>query len=361
MKKRSFIIILLITLNGICFAQGFSTPCGLIYPEKDYKDSFILLQKNVNIERGTKGIFKSEVILDVENVKGSAECSFAYINYYGPTSAGLKSDCISVYINNKLINAVKDDYEDGEKYLFTAVVPLGHFKIKYIIEHGGHEISSSYYCEIENYNIKKWNVSDTYSETISASIYNDVISFDPTDVKLVGIGKQSGNAYFLKSGYISYSSKTKDSYFTIHCQNFYNGYGGGNGSPIPPSIYSEDGKISSATDYIYEFITDAKVVEYRLKYGDYFDYNFTSLLEVLERLNKNELRLLRNAFYAKNNYVFKDEALNTFFNSAICYFPDKSITAEKIKINESEKILIEMIQAAEKGESAEDVFNKYKK
>ena len=85
------------------------------------------------------------------------------------------------------------------------------------------------------------------------------------------------------------------------------------------------------------------------------------MLGVLEKLDKDELRLLRNAFYAKNGYVFKDEALNTFFNSAICYFPDKSITAEKIKINESEKILIEMIQAAEKGESAEDVFNKYKK
>ena len=365
MRKKIIITFILIALSSICFAQGFSTPCDLIYPDDSCKDSFILLQKNVNIQKCGERSFESEVVLDVENTKESVKSTFIYLNPYDPTSRSLDSDSISVYINDKLVKAIKDDdYENGDRYLFTAVVPSGHFKIKYIMKHGGSEISGTYYCEIENYNIKEWRVSDSYSETISASIYNDVISFDPADVKLVGTGKQSGNSYFLKSGYISYSTKKKDSRFSIDCQNFYNGFGGGSGCPIPPSIYSDDEKIHSAIGYIYEFITDARIVEEKLKWdndNDYLNYSFSKLLEVLERLDKDELRLLRNAFYAKNNYVFKDSSLNNFFSSAICYYPDKSVTVDKIKIEKHEKILIEMIQAAEKGESAKAVFDKYKK
>ncbi|BDC94654.1 YARHG domain-containing protein [Treponema bryantii] len=363
MSKRVLITFILIALSSICFAQGFSTPCDLIYPDALYKDSFILLQKNVNIQKCGERSFESEVVLDVENVKGAAESTFIYLNPYDPTSRSLKEDCISVYINNKFVRAVKDNSEDGDMFLFTAFVPEGRFKIKYVMEHGGSEISGTYYCEIENNYIGKWNVSASYSETISASIYNDVISFDPADVKLVGTGKQSGNSYFLKSGYISYSTKKKYSGFSIHCQNFYNGFGGGSGCPIPPSIYSDDEKIHSAIGYIYEFITDARIVEEKLKWdndNDYLNYSFSKLLEVLEKLDKDELRLLRNAFYAKNNYVFKNSSLNNFFSSAICYFPDKSVTVDKIKIEKHEKILIEMIQAAEKGESSESVINKYK-
>ncbi len=364
MKKRSFITFILLVLSSICFAQGFSTPCDLIFPQGDYKDSFILLQKNVNIQKCGERSFESEVVLDVENVKDSAECSFLYINYYDPTSRHLEADCISVFINDKSVKTVKVDYEEGDKYLFKCVVPAGQFKIKYIMEHGGSEISGTYGCDIENYNIKYWNVSDTYSETITASIYDDVISFDPADVKLVGTGKQNGNEYFLKSGYFYYFTKEKDSGFYINCKNLYNGYRGGSGCPIPLSIYTDDQKLPSAIGYIYEFITDAKIIEEKLKWdndNDYLNYSFSKLLEVLERMDKDELRLLRNAFYAKNGYVFKDENLNKYFGSAICYFPDKSMTIDKIKVTESEKIVIEMIQAAEQGESPEAVFNKYKK
>jgi hypothetical protein len=368
MKRKSFIFLILIAIGSFCFAQGRYTPCELIYPDDFCKDSFILQKKTINISKGIKKHFKSEVILDVENVKESTVSTFVYTNLWDPASLELEEDCISVYINDKSVKTVKDIYQPGEKYLFEMQVPSGDFKIKYIIEHNGQEISGKYQCRISNYFIENWNVSDCYSEEMFISLYNDVISFfsndEPTDVKLVGNGKQNGNEYFLKSGYFYYSTKKINSEFNIICKNFYNGCGGdGSGIPVLPSTHNADHKIHSSTQYIYEFISAAKMIECKLRYYNQEFYNdiFEDLINLLnDNLNKDELRILRNAFYAKNGYVFKDENLNKYFSSALCYWPDKSVAINNIKMNESEKILIEMIQAAERGESPEAVFDKYK-
>ncbi len=360
MKRKIIIVFILIAIGSFCFAQGFSTPCNLIYPDDFCKDSFILQKKTINISKSSKKDFKSEVILDVENIKESAESTFVYINFLDITSRSLKEDCISVYINEKLVKTVKDVYQEGDKYLFKMVVPSGRFKIKYIIEHSGHEISGTHYCEISNYFIKNWNVSDSYTEEIVVSLYNDIISFDREGAKLVGKGKQNGNSFFLKSGSIYYSTKECDSDYSIICNSFFNGCGGVSGAPTLPSIYSDDKKVNSAQSYIYQFITAANIVSDELQ-DDYNHSNYENLIEYIKSSSKDELRLFRNAFYAKNNYVFKDASLNDFFSSAICYFPDESITQNSIKISKEEKILIEMIQAAEKGKSPEEVFNRYKK
>ena len=361
MKRKSFIFLILIAIGSFCFAQGHSTPCNLIYPDDFCKDSFILQKKTINISQGSKKDFKSEVILDVENVKESTVCTFVYINFYDPTSWKLEEDCISVYINDKPVKTVKDIYQDGDKYLFEMTVPSGYFKIKYVIEHSGREISGQHYCEISNYFIKNWNVSDSYSEEMFISLYNDIITFDRTNAKLIGKGKREGNSYFLKSGSIYYSTDKRDSYTynTIWCINFFNGCGGGSGAPTLPSIYNSNEKVSSATEYIYQFITAAKIVSEELKY-DWLHDRYEDLLEYIKKSSKEELRLFRNAFYAKNGYIFNDSTLNDFFNTSITYWPDDSVTQSSIKMSKEEKILIEMIQAAERGESPEAVFDKYK-
>ena len=137
MKRKSFIFIILIVIGSICFAQGRYTPCEIIYPDDLYKDSFILQKKTINISQGSKEDFKSEVILDVVNVKESTVSTFVYTNLWEPSSLGLEEDCISVYINDKSVKTVKDIYQPGEKYLFEMQVPSGDFKIKYVIEHSG--------------------------------------------------------------------------------------------------------------------------------------------------------------------------------------------------------------------------------
>ena len=143
---------------------------------------------------------------------------------------------------------------------------------------------------------------------------------------------------------------------SIRCSSLNNGHSGGSGLPVLP--YSAK-KMQSATEYIYEFITAARIIEYELL-GDYEHAPFEELIELLKQMDKNQLRLFRNSFYAKNDYVFKDSSLNNFFSSALCYIPNKSVTVDKIKTEKHEKILIEMILAAEKGESPEDVFDKYR-
>ena len=370
MKRKSFIFIILIAIGGFCFAsESRYTPCEMIYPDDFCKDSFILQKKTINISKGSKKDFKSEVILDIENLKESTISTFIYINFYDLGILELNEDCISVYINNKPVKTVKDINQEGDKYKFEVAVPSGNFKLKYIIEHTGYHISGYHFCNISNYCIKNWNVSASYLEEMFISLYNDVISFfsndEPINVKLVGTGKQNDNEYFLKSGYFNYSTKKINSGFSIICKNFYNGCGGdGSGIPVLPSIYNNDYKIHSSTQYIYEFISAAKIIEAKLRDDGWepIDSNFEDLLSLLnDILNKDELRILRNAFYAKNGYVFKDEYLNKYFSSALCYWPDKSITQESIEFKLSEKILMEMIQAAERDESPEAVFNKYKK
>ncbi len=369
MKRKSFIFLILIAIGGFCFAsESRFTPCEMIYPDDFCKDSFILQKKTINISKGSKKDFKTEVILDIENLKESTISTFIYINFYDLGILELNEDCISVYINDKPVKTVKDINQEGDKYKFEVAVPSGNFKLKYIIEHTGYHISGYHFCNISNYCIKNWNVSASYLEEMFISLYNDVISFfsndEPTDVKLVGNGKQNGNEYFLKSGYFYYSTKKINSEFNIICKNFYNGCGGdGSGIPVLPSTHNADHKIHSSTQYIYEFISAAKMIECKLRYYNQEFYNdiFEDLINLLnDNLNKDELRILRNAFYAKNGYVFKDENLNKYFSSALCYWPDDSVTQNSIKMSKEEKILIEMIQAAERGESPEAVFDKYK-
>ena len=178
------------------------------------------------------------------------------------------------------------------------------------------------------------------------------------------LGRYNPLNSFLKSGYFYYSTKKINSGFSIICKNFYNGCGGdGSGIPVLPSTHNADHKIHSSTQYIYEFISAAKMIECKLRYYNQEFYNdiFEDLINLLnDNLNKDELRILRNAFYAKNGYIFKDSTLNDFFNTSITYWPDDSVTQSSIKMSKEEKILIEMIQAAERGESPEAVFDKYK-
>lgn len=358
MKRKIILASLLILLGSLCFAQGFSTPCFMLYPVESCKDSFILLNKTVNISEG----FISEVVLTVKNLNQTAEGTFTYLDYSDATSFGLRADQISVYINGKQIETVSEDDMSGNRYSFTGSVPKGTFKIKYIVLHGGRDISGETYCEIFSDGIENWNVSETYSDEIHVSVYNDIFScnFDQGgSLKLIGNGKTNGRSYFLSSGYVKYVAGNKHSNFVVWCSNFKNGCGGGSGAPTLPSIYSDDHKVHSPTNYISQFITAAKIISKEL-ISDWNHEHYEDLINYLNISTPEELRLFRNAFYAKNGYVFKDPELNLFFNEALCYIPNKSLKLKSITMADEEKILIEMIQAAEQGNSPEEVFNKYK-
>lgn len=359
MKKKLIIIFLMFALSSICFAQGFSIPCDVIYPVESCKNSFILENKTVKIADDSR----TEVVLTVTNRNQTSESLFTYINYYGATSRSMKADDITVYINGKQVKTFKEAYSEGENFLFTGSVPKGTFKIKCIMNAGGREISGTSYIEIYNDFIKNWNVSESYTEEIYVSMYNDIISFDRKDgtLEFAGKGKQKGDSFFLTSGYVKFTTKNKNSFVTVWKRNYKNGSGGGFGAPTLPSSYDRDKKVYYATDYITQFITAARIVSNEVKGYEYSHDNYKDLIEYLNLATKEELRLFRNAFYAKNGFVFKDPELNKFFDDSICYIPNNTLKQDSIKKTEEEKILIEMIQAAEQGKQPEDVINSYRK
>ena len=65
-------------------------------------------------------------------------------------------------------------------------------------------------------------------------------------------------------------------------------------------------------------------------------------------LSDNELRYLRNFFYAWEGYAFKSADLDSFFRQFTWYIPDPKKTMEQIQLNAETKKLIADIQAEEK-------------
>lgn len=358
MKKILFLLILLFA-GFCCYAQGTIAGDFSIYPDEEFKDSFMLCGRTLSIQDSSFCFYDSYDVINTSNSEEEKAFVFQYnLDVYGSIP---DAERIHVFINSDEIKCSRTDNQEYSigKFYYKCKIPTGHFKLSYIIHDSGHEIGGTANGCINYIEKSKWNVSNRYAENVYISITNDYVTLSDNTFTVLGKGKKDGKTFFLKSGCV-YLNHTM---FDISCQNFNSGYGGGSGCPTLPSIYHDDDKIHSATEYIYEFITAARIVERKLD-GDweYLDNSYNDLLNLLNNtLSKDELRVLRNAFYAKNGYIFKDENLNNYFSSALCYWPDKSVTISNIKMKESEKILIEMIQAAENGQSPEAVFKKYKK
>lgn len=83
------------------------------------------------------------------------------------------------------------------------------------------------------------------------------------------------------------------------------------------------------------------------KYLDFEHDDFVKLAMILNSYNKNQLRLLRNAIYAKHGYVFKSTDLNDFFSESNQYEKNTSITNQNIYFKSKEKWLINVIKTFE--------------
>lgn len=356
--KKIVILGFLFLIGLSCFAQGTVAGGFSIYPDEKCKDSFILCARTASIQDSS---FCYYDVFDVVNCADSKDEKTFVFQYNRDVYGSMPDEeDIRILIDGNEIKCTKiDESYEIKRFYYKCKVPAGHFRISYIIRDSGNEIGGTKNAFLKKIDESLWNVSDEYEENVYISIANDYVTLNNDTFTILGNGKKSGKTFFLKSGCVFVKIKNNRT-IEIECQNFYNGCGGGSGCPTLPSIYNDDKKMHSATEYIYEFITAARIVEEKLERDyEYIDYSFNALIELFKILNKDELRLFRNAFYAKNAYVFKDESLNKYFSSALCYFPDKSVTINNIKTSEAEKILIEMIQAAENDESPEAVFKKY--
>ena len=352
--KRFLVILFFVFLSLNCFAQGTTAGRFTVYPEESSKDSLILCGRTVNL-KGYFNISNTLNLLNNSNSENEAVIIFHYdLSLYGskPSEAS-----VSIYVDNMKLNSfqTKTDDFDYIDFYYKFELPKGHFKLSYSMDDDGSSLGGPDTCYIKRTDEEKWILSDKYEENIYISITNSYVEVENGTFTILGTGKKDGNTFFLKTGCL-FSKGKINSGITIRCSTINDGHSGGSGLPVLP--YSAK-KRQSATEYIYEFITAARIIEYELL-GGYDRAPFEELIELFKQRDKNQLRLFRTSFYAKNDYVFKDSSLNNFFSSALCYIPDKSVTVDKIKTEKHEKILIEMIQAAEKGESPEAVFDKYR-
>lgn len=353
--KRFFVILFFVFISLNCFAQGTIAGRFTMYPEESSKNSLILCERTVNL-KGYFNISNTLNLLNNSNSENEAVIIFHYeLSLYGSKPS---ENAVSIYVNNMKLKSFQTKTDDFGyiDFYYKFELPKGHFMLSYSMDDDGSSLGGPDTCYIKRTDEEKWILSDEYEENIYISIINSYVEVENGTFTILGNGKKDGNTFFLKSGSL-FSTTKKDLGITIKCSSLNNAHSGGSGLPVLPY---DAKKMHSATEYIYEFTTGARIIEYEL-IGDYDHAPFEELIELLKEMDNNQLRLLRNSFYAKNGYVFKDENLNKYFSSAICYFPDKSMTIDKIKVTESEKIMIEMIQAAERGESPEAVFNKYKK
>jgi len=73
-------------------------------------------------------------------------------------------------------------------------------------------------------------------------------------------------------------------------------------------------------------------------------YSFESL-EHLKSLDQNELRLVRNYFFAKYNFSFKSEDLRSYFSEKLMYKPEFEDVS--MNLTENEKMVIQYIISLE--------------
>jgi len=87
----------------------------------------------------------------------------------------------------------------------------------------------------------------------------------------------------------------------------------------------------------------------KYKYEFCADWDFSKQLipdDFLEILSSYQLRLLRNALYARHGRIFKSKDLTEFFKKYKCYQPDPNF--DESRLNEIEKANIEKISGYEK-------------
>ena len=92
-----------------------------------------------------------------------------------------------------------------------------------------------------------------------------------------------------------------------------------------------------------------------MKKGTRRTYCEKLILDSLKSLNNAQLRILRNSFFARNGYVFKDQTLKDFFARGSYYKPDSSVSMNNIIRSEGDIILINIIQNLESGKAVTSI------
>lgn len=152
-------------------------------------------------------------------------------------------------------------------------------------------------------------------------------------------------------------------YYPIHVQKNTTLYAVWDDNPFLEIEYLEEAKkILSVTNnkpdsftILYNRLSALCECVKHMKKGTKRTYCEKLILDSLKSLNKDQLRILRNSFFAKNGYVFKDQNLKDFFARGSYYTPDTSVSMNSIIRSEGDIILINIIQHLESGKDVTSI------
>ncbi len=142
------------------------------------------------------------------------------------------------------------------------------------------------------------------------------ISFDEKYIdkfKIVGVGRQDSTSFFIRDGYLELKVKN----------------------------FKPTEELSIRTGW-------RKFGNYMSHDSDYYRMNFAKE-EALRKLSKEELRLLRNNFFAEKCYKFKDSELLKHYSQYFWYLPDEKLSSTEVfnSFDDMTKDRIELIKRIE--------------
>lgn len=360
MKKYIFFFVCIFICN-YSFSQGRIASCTVLYPEENVKEQLLLCNRVTKISLESPSEFRFEVNLEVINMaEDDLNCNLIYSHYLGPYERELKDNEIAVFLNNDKLVLKEIVNVEANDYVYECVIPKGFSTISYTIIMRGDDISRHVQGYVEYTNIDKWNISEEFLNKYYVNIFNQRVHLNDTKFEMLGKGKEKENTFHLKSGSLYYESSKKEE--SIHIETHRDGkyayFVCGSGAPAVSEIPTD----ASCYFYKMQFISATKLINYVLEYGWNFSYvsdRLNIFIEMVKSYDKKQLRLLRNAFFAINDYAFKDPELRAFFSNDLDYFPDENITQDSIQKQKSDEILLEIIQSLENDKSVDEVLKKY--
>ena len=345
----------------------------MLYPED--KTNIYLLDNYVNVylsspnkERNYNEYLYGDYILKYLIYNDSVERNMNFrLSNPGYTNDWLNNPIITEYS----VNGKKIFFEEKNKnipeYNLNLFLIKGYNKIEVKIHatilDDLKEINYGHYSVLDFSSSKKWNISNFNMLDIEIHYCGDYLYIfnGGEEFQIIGDGKKQGAEFYIRNGYLhNLYNYFPDKLLRIHGEVL-----------VPCECLTSDFCLFNteltATDFMkLEFFLENSLNYYYKLLGAE-----QKIVNIITQLDKNQLRLLRNAYFANRGYIFKNHDLQTFFDSGIAYYPDENVKGNIIRpqdVNEdnySEKaidmhcgFMLDAILAAENGEDPAKAFEK---
>ena len=380
--KRRILIILIVLLSSLCYAQVTNYPLHNFLMLQPVQENEKLCLTNCSIEikvdEGEFAFISCTTTYTIDN-KSKKNSGIDFILYETPDPLqkaglpGFDGYKPSIYCYYKINNSQQIALKMSQKYNYTICSyeiekngrPYYDFNTT-LLQKGINVISikstyvmysdwvEGYYFALDFTEPMHWNMENFEGCKIVIDRPNEYLRIrNLSNIEIMGDGKHNDDTYYMHSGILQAKLDTLPKEL-VEIEMV----GVRSGVCIDPETFSAS-QLKNADDYF-------KLCYWLIRKNGapwYIPGLFDDTVSILEKLNKSQLRYLRNSFYAIYGYVFKSAELNDFFDTSLARVKDPSVTEEKILNRdrawpECFRILIETIKGIENGEEPRKCYDK---